>query len=118
MLSVLLVPSVLLVHLSPEFGGSSLPANHPSGFSGSDIQGGESHAVPMLPGDESHAYTDQDTSVYDRWSFEQLPMGQRIMNTIEKASTGVTPAQQNEQDFVMESINGHRGNRQRRSRIW
>jgi len=117
-LSVLLVPSVLLVHLSPGFGGSSLPANHPSGFSGSDIQGGESHAVPMLPGDESHAYTDQDTSVYDRWSFEQLPMGQRIMNTMEKASTGVTPAQQNEQDFVMESINGHRGNRQRRSRIW
>ena len=26
-------------------------------------------------------------------------------------------AQQNEQEFVMESINGHRGNRQRRSTI-
>ncbi len=37
-LSVLLVPSVLLVHLSPGFSGSSLPAIHPSGFSGSDIQ--------------------------------------------------------------------------------
>jgi hypothetical protein len=64
----------------------------------------------MLPGDESPAYTDQDTSVYDR-----LPMGQRIMNTVEKASTGVIPAQQNEQEFMMESVNGHRGNRQRRS---
>jgi hypothetical protein len=42
-------------------------------------------------------------------------MGQRIMNTVEKASTGVTSAQQNEQEIVMESINGHRGNRQRRS---
>ena len=42
-------------------------------------------------------------------------MGQRIMNTVEKASTGVIPAQQNEQEFVMDSINGHRDNRQRRS---
>ncbi len=34
-----------------------------------------------------------DSRVYDRWSFEQLPMVQRIMNTVEKTSTGVTPAQ-------------------------
>ena len=61
----------------------------------------------MLPGDESPAYTDQGTSVYDR-----LPMGQRIMNTVEKV---ITPAQQNEQEFMMESVNGPRGNRQRRS---
>jgi len=69
----------------------------------------------MLPGDESPAYIDQDTFVYDRWSFEQLPIGQMIMNAMEKASTGVIPAQQNEQEFVMDSINGHRDNRQRRS---
>jgi hypothetical protein len=37
-LSVLLVPSVLMAHLSPGFSGSSLPAVHPSGLSGSDIQ--------------------------------------------------------------------------------
>ncbi len=34
-----------------------------------------------------------DSRVHDRWSFEQLPMVQRIMNTVEKTSTGVTPAQ-------------------------
>ena len=30
--------------------------------------------------------------VHDKWSFEQLPLVQRIMNTVEKTSTGVTPA--------------------------
>jgi transposase InsO family protein len=34
-----------------------------------------------------------DSRVHDRWSFEQLPIVQRIMNTVEKTSTGVTPAQ-------------------------
>ena len=34
-----------------------------------------------------------DSRVHDKWSFEQLPMVQRIMNTVEKTSTGVTPAQ-------------------------
>ena len=34
-----------------------------------------------------------DSRVHDRWSFGQLPMVQRIMNTLEKTSTGVTPAQ-------------------------
>ena len=34
-----------------------------------------------------------DSRVHDRWSFEQLPTVQRIMNTVEKTSTGVTPAQ-------------------------
>ena len=34
-----------------------------------------------------------DSRVHDRWSFEQLPMAQRIMNTVEKTSTWVTPAQ-------------------------
>ena len=33
-----------------------------------------------------------DSRVHDIWSFEQLPMVQRIMNTVEKTSTGVTPA--------------------------
>jgi transposase InsO family protein len=33
-----------------------------------------------------------DSRVHDKWSFEQLPFVQRIMNTLEKASTGVTPA--------------------------
>ena len=33
-----------------------------------------------------------DSRVHDRWSYEQLPMVQRIMNTVEKTSTGVTPA--------------------------
>ena len=31
--------------------------------------------------------------VYDRWAYEKLPMVQRIMNTVEKTSTGVTPAE-------------------------
>jgi hypothetical protein len=31
--------------------------------------------------------------VPDKWSYEQLPMVQRIMNTVEKTSTGVTPAE-------------------------
>ena len=33
-----------------------------------------------------------DSRVHDKWSFEQLPLVQRIMNTVEKTSTGVTPA--------------------------
>ena len=34
-----------------------------------------------------------DSRFHDKWSFEQLPMVQRIMNTVEKTSTGVTPAE-------------------------
>jgi len=34
-----------------------------------------------------------DARVHDKWSYEQLPMVQRIMNTVEKTSTGVTPAE-------------------------
>ena len=34
-----------------------------------------------------------DSRVDNKWSFEQLPMVQRIMNTVEKTSTGVTPAE-------------------------
>ena len=34
-----------------------------------------------------------DTRVHDKWSFEQLPIVQRIMNTVEKTSTGVSPAE-------------------------
>jgi hypothetical protein len=37
-----------------------------------------------------------DSRVHDKWSFEQLPLVQRIMNTFEKTSTGVTPA-----DFIL-----------------
>ncbi len=33
-----------------------------------------------------------DSRVHDKWSFEQLPLVQRIMNTVEKTSAGVTPA--------------------------
>ena len=33
-----------------------------------------------------------DCRVHDKWSFEQLPLVQRIMNTVEKTSKGVTPA--------------------------
>ena len=33
-----------------------------------------------------------DSRVHDKWSFEQLPVVQRIVNTVEKTSTGVTPA--------------------------
>ena len=33
-----------------------------------------------------------DSCVHDKWSFEQLPLVQRIMNTVEKISTGITPA--------------------------
>ena len=33
-----------------------------------------------------------DSRIHDKWSFEQLPLVQRIMNTVEKTSTGVTPA--------------------------
>jgi hypothetical protein len=33
-----------------------------------------------------------DGRVHDKWSFEQLPLVQRIMNTVEKTSAGVTPA--------------------------
>ena len=35
-----------------------------------------------------------DSRVHDEWSFEQLSLVQRIMNTVEKTSTGVTPAEQ------------------------
>ena len=34
-----------------------------------------------------------DKRVYNKWSFEELPLVQRIMNTVEKATTGVTPAE-------------------------
>jgi len=34
-----------------------------------------------------------DSRVHDKWSFEQLPLVQRIMNTVEKTSTAVTPAE-------------------------
>ena len=34
-----------------------------------------------------------DARVHDKWSYEQLPMVQRIMNTVEKTFTGVTPAE-------------------------
>jgi transposase InsO family protein len=33
-----------------------------------------------------------DSRVHDKWSFEQLPLVQRIMNTVEKTSSEVTPA--------------------------
>jgi len=33
-----------------------------------------------------------DSRIHDKWSYEQLSMVQRIMNTVEKTSTGVTPA--------------------------
>ena len=34
-----------------------------------------------------------DERVHDKWSYEQLLMVQRIMNTVEKTSTGVNPAE-------------------------
>ncbi len=34
-----------------------------------------------------------DSCVHDKWSFEQLPLVQRIINTEEKTSIGVTPAE-------------------------
>ena len=34
-----------------------------------------------------------DARVHDKWSFEQLPMVKCMMNTVEKTSTGVTPAE-------------------------
>ena len=34
-----------------------------------------------------------DARVHDKWSYEQLSMVQRIMNTVEKTSTGVTPVE-------------------------
>ena len=34
-----------------------------------------------------------DKRVYFNWSFEELPLVQRIMNTTEKTATGVTPAE-------------------------
>jgi hypothetical protein len=34
-----------------------------------------------------------DARMHDKWSFEQLLMVQRIMSTIKKTSTGVTPAE-------------------------
>ena len=40
-----------------------------------------------------------DSRIHDKWSFEQLPLVQRIMNTVEKTSTGVTPADLITQSF-------------------
>ena len=34
-----------------------------------------------------------DKRVYNKWSFEELPQVLRIMNTVEKTATGVTPAE-------------------------
>ena len=34
-----------------------------------------------------------DVRVHNKWSYEQLPMVQHIMNSVEKTSTGVTPAE-------------------------
>ena len=34
-----------------------------------------------------------DACVHDKWSYEQLPMVQRIMNMVDKISTEVTPAE-------------------------
>ena len=34
-----------------------------------------------------------DAQVHDAWSYDQLPMVQRIVNTVEKTTTGVTPAE-------------------------
>ena len=34
-----------------------------------------------------------DASVHYKWSYEQLPMVQRIMSMVGKTSTGVTPAE-------------------------
>jgi hypothetical protein len=34
-----------------------------------------------------------DKRVYNKWSFEELSLVQRIMNTVEKTATGVTPAE-------------------------
>jgi transposase InsO family protein len=42
-----------------------------------------------------------DSRVHDKWSFEQLPMVQRIMNTVEKTSTGVSPAQYRWYKYVL-----------------
>ena len=36
-----------------------------------------------------------DARVHNKWSYEQLPMVQRIMNTVEKTSPGVTPTELN-----------------------
>ena len=34
-----------------------------------------------------------DKRVYSKWSFEELPLAQRSMNTVEKTATGVTPVE-------------------------
>jgi hypothetical protein len=34
-----------------------------------------------------------DKHVYKKWSFEELPLVQRIMNTVEKTATGVSPVE-------------------------
>jgi len=34
-----------------------------------------------------------DSRVHDKWSFEQLPLVQRITITVEKTTTGVSPAE-------------------------
>ena len=34
-----------------------------------------------------------DVRVHNAWSYDQLPMVQRIMDTVEKTTTGITPAE-------------------------
>ena len=34
-----------------------------------------------------------DVRVHSAWSYDQPPMVQRIMNTVEKTTTGITPAE-------------------------
>jgi hypothetical protein len=34
-----------------------------------------------------------DKRVYIKWSFEELPLTQHSINTVEKTATGVTPAE-------------------------
>ncbi len=42
---------------------------------------------------QSRSHAASYARVHDKWSYEQLPMVQRIMNTVEETSTGVTPAE-------------------------
>ncbi len=57
-----------------------------------------------------------DSQVHGKWSSEQLPTVQRIMNTVEKTSTGVSPAVRedttapsSEKFFRTNGIVGHNG---------
>ena len=50
------------------------------------------HELLRLCAIENSFATAYDSRVHDKWSFEQLPLVQRIMNTVEKTSTGITPA--------------------------